>query len=93
MVHLRRGFILASLLAVASVLLPSIGAAQTARAVMEKLDANALRQDNSVFSIMKIATCKFGISGGKIRCTARATVKRLESASITTGLGGKIPEA
>ncbi len=89
MVHLRRGFILASLLAVASVLLPSLGAAQTARAVTEQLDANALSQNNSVFSIMKIATCKFGISGGKIRCTARATVKRLESASITTGLDGK----
>lgn len=89
MLRSKRGFLFASLLAVSSVLIPSVGFAQSARSIMERVDANALSQNNSVFSIMKIATCKFGISDGKIRCTARATVKSLESASITTGPGGK----
>ena len=89
MLRSKRGFLFASLLAVSSVLIPSVGIAQSARSIMERVDANALSQNNSVFSIMKIATCKFGISEGKIRCTARATVKSLESASITTGPGGK----
>lgn len=89
MLRSKRGFLFASLLAVSSVLIPSVGIAQSARSIMERVDANALSQNNSVFSIMKIATCKFGISDGKIRCTARATVKSLESASITTGPGGK----
>ena len=89
MLRSKRGFLFASLLAVSSVLIPSVGFAQSARSIMERVDANSLSQNNSVFSIMKIATCKFGISDGKIRCTARATVKSLESASITTGPGGK----
>ncbi len=89
MLRPKRGFLFASLLAVASVLIPSVGVAQSARSIMDRVDANALSQNNSVFSIMKIATCKFGISDGKIRCTARATVKSLESASINTGPGGK----
>jgi len=89
MANSKRGFLFASLLAIASVLMPSVGVAQSARSIMDRVDANALSQNNSVFSIMKIATCKFGISGGKIRCTARATVKSLESASINTGSGGK----
>lgn len=89
MLHSKRGFLFASLLAVASVLIPSVGVAQSARSIMDRVDSNALSQNNSVFSIMKIATCKFGISEGKVRCTARATVKSLESASINTGAGGK----
>ena len=89
MLHSKRGFLFASLLALAGVLTPSISSAQSARSIMERVDANALSQNNSVFSIMKISTCKFGISGGKIRCTARATVKSLESASINTGAGGR----
>ena len=89
MLHSKRGFLFASLLAVASVLIPLTSMAQSARSIMDRVDANALSQNNSVFSIMKIATCKFGISDGKIRCTARATVKSLESASINTGPGGK----
>ncbi|OUS08502.1 hypothetical protein A9Q96_03395 [Rhodobacterales bacterium 52_120_T64] len=89
MLQLKSGFLFASLLAMASILIPAAGIAQTARSIMERVDANALSQSNSVFSIMKIATCKYGISGGKVRCTARATVKRLESASINTGTGGK----
>ena len=89
MLRSKRGFLFASLLAVASVLIPSVGVAQSARSIMERVDSNALSQNNSVFSIMKIATCKFGVSDGKIRCTARATVKSLESASINTGAGGK----
>ncbi|MBL4874025.1 MAG: outer membrane lipoprotein-sorting protein [Rhodobacteraceae bacterium] len=89
MAHSKRSFLFASLLAVISVLMPSVGVTQSARAIMDRVDANALNQNNSVFSVVQIATCKYGISGGKIRCTARATVKSLESASINTGPGGK----
>jgi len=89
MLHSKRGFLFASILAAASVLIPATGMAQSARSIMDSVDSNSLSQNNSVFSIMKIATCKFGISNGKIRCTARATVKSLESASITSGPGGK----
>lgn len=85
----KRGILFAGLLALASILLPSVGLAQSARSIMDRVDANSLNQNNSVFSIIKIATCKFGISNGKIRCTARATVKSLESASINTGPSGK----
>ena len=85
----KRGILFASLLALASILLPSVGLAQSARSIMDRVDANSLNQNNSVFSIIKIATCKFGISNGKIRCTARATVKSLESASINTEPSGK----
>ena len=85
----KRGLIFAAVLALSGALLPNVGVAQSARAIMERMDANALNQSNSVFSIMKMATCKFGISEGKIRCTARATVKSLESASINTGVNGK----
>ena len=89
MLHSKRGFLFAGILAAASVLIPATGMAQSARSIMDSVDSNSLSQNNSVFSIMKIATCKFGISNGKIRCTARATVKSLESASITSGPGGK----
>ena len=89
MLHSKRGFLFASILAAASFLIPATGMAQSARSIMDSVDSNSLSQNNSVFSIMKIATCKFGISNGKIRCTARATVKSLESASITSGPGGK----
>lgn len=89
MLKTKRGVLLAGFLAMASVLIPSVGLSQSARSIMERVDNNSLDQNNSVFSVMKIATCKFGVSNGKIRCTARATVKSLESASINTGAGGK----
>ncbi|MGE4611597.1 MAG: outer membrane lipoprotein-sorting protein [Paracoccaceae bacterium] len=89
MYNSKRRFLFASVLAAISVLLPAASMAQSGRSIMDRVDANALSQNNSVFSVMTISTCKFGISNGKVRCTARATVKSLESASITTGAGGK----
>lgn len=89
MLNTKRGVLLAGFLAMASVLIPTVGIAQSARSIMDRVDSNSLNQNNSVFSVMQIATCKFGVSNDKIRCTARATVKSLESASINTGPGGK----
>lgn len=89
MLRTKRSVLIAGFLAMASVLIPANGFAQSARSIMDRVDNNSLDQNNSVFSVMKIATCKFGVSNGKIRCTARATVKSLESASINTGPGGK----
>ncbi len=63
--------------------------AQSARAIMEKVDAASRAQNNSAFSVLQISTCKFGITGGKVKCTQRPTVKKIESASINTGPGGK----
>ena len=88
MFNSKRGFLYATLLA-ATLMVPANSMAQSARSVMERVDANAQSQNNSVFSVLKISTCKFGISDGKVRCTARATVKSLESAAINTGPGGK----
>lgn len=85
----KRSVLFAGFLAMASVIIPTFGLAQSARSIMDRVDDNSLSQTNSVFSVMKIATCKFGVSNGKIRCTARATVKSLESASINVGPSGK----
>jgi len=85
----KRGFLFATLVAASTLLVPAISMAQSARSVMERVDANAQSQNDSVFSALKISTCKFGISDSKVRCTARATVKSLESAAINTGPGGK----
>ncbi|HSF92451.1 MAG TPA: outer membrane lipoprotein-sorting protein, partial [Paracoccaceae bacterium] len=63
--------------------------AQSARAIVERMDENAQMQNDSSFSVLKISTCKFGISNNKVKCTARPTVKTLESASITVGRNGK----
>jgi len=67
--------------------------AQDARGIMERMDANSRAQNNSVFSIMQIATCKFGISGGKVKCAVKPTIKKIESASVNTGPGGKDSKA
>jgi hypothetical protein len=71
------------------VALPLAGLAQDARAIMEKVDAASRAQNNSAFSIIQISTCKFGISGGKLKCSQKPTIKKLESASINLGPGGK----
>jgi len=63
--------------------------AQDARAIMERVDAATRAQNDSAFSVMQLSTCKFGISGGKVKCTQRPTVKKLESASLNTGRSGK----
>lgn len=81
----KRGFIFAGAVALVSILTPVIAAAQDARSIMAQVDANAIQQNDSSFSVLTISTCKFGISGTKIRCTARATVKSIESAAINVG--------
>ncbi|MFV2001489.1 MAG: outer membrane lipoprotein-sorting protein [Paracoccaceae bacterium] len=63
--------------------------AQDARAIMERVDANGRALNNSAFATMQISTCKFGIKGGKVKCAARPTIKKIENASINTGAGGK----
>ncbi len=63
--------------------------AQNAKTIMEKADANARRQSDSSFMVMQISTCKYGVKGGKIKCVSKPTVKKLESASINAGRGGK----
>ncbi len=62
-------------------------AAQDARAIMERMDANARAQNDSSFSVMQLSTCRFGISGGKVKCVSRPTIKVIESASFNTGPG------
>ena len=78
-------------LAAFSVVLAMAGSAvaQDARSIVAKVDAQARAQNEDAFTLMQISTCKFGISGGKVKCTQRPTVKKLESASVNTGPGGK----
>ncbi len=85
----KRSFLLAALTAAATLFAPLSASAQDPRGIMARVDTNTRSQNNSVFSVMKISTCKFGISDNKVRCTSRPTVKSLESASINTGPGGK----
>lgn len=85
MLQSKRFFL--TLLAV--LLLPSFAMAQDARSIMAQADANAQRQNDSSFTVLTISTCKFGISDGKVRCSARPTIKSLESAAINTGSGGR----
>ena len=86
--------ILVAVLAVGLTMFGAFGAvAQDARAIMERMDANSRAQNDASFSIMQIATCKFGISGGKVKCAVKPTIKKIESASINTGAGGKDSKA
>ena len=80
---------LAALVAIAALLVPLEALAQDARSIIQRVDQNALAQNDSSFSVLQIATCKFGISDGKVKCAARPTIKKIESASITSGAGGK----
>ena len=63
--------------------------AQDARAIVAKVDAQARAQNEDAFTVMQLSTCKFGIAGGKVKCSQRPTVKKLESASVNYGPGGK----
>ena len=86
--------VLAATLALGLLVAGALGAAaQDARGIMERMDANSRAQNNSVFSIMQIATCKFGISGGKVKCAVKPTIKKIESASVNAGAGGKDSKA
>ena len=63
--------------------------AQSGREIMEQADEVARASSESAFSIMKLATCKFGKQDGKIRCAEKPRVKRIESVQINTGESGK----
>ncbi len=76
-------------IALALTLLAAPAIAQDARAIMQRVDDASRAQNDSSFSVMRLSTCKYGISGGKVKCTQRPTVKKLESASLNTGRGGK----
>jgi len=80
---------LGTLMATVLVVFATSAFAQDARAIMGRVDAAARAQNDSSFTIMQLSTCKYGISGGKVKCTQRPTVKKLESASMNTGAGAK----
>lgn len=63
--------------------------AKTGRDIMERVDANSRERNESVFSLLKMSTCKYGIKNKKIRCTQSPTVKVIESVAINTGLNRK----
>ncbi len=59
--------------------------AQTAREIMEKVDQISRSTNNSSFTVMKLSTCKFGVSNRKIKCLEKPRVKKLESVQLNTG--------
>ena len=63
--------------------------AQTAREIMELVDSNSRERNESVFSLLKISTCKYGIKNQKVKCSQAPTIKTVESVAINTGADGK----
>ena len=39
-----------------------------AREIMEKVDEESRKSSDSAFTRMKLTTCKYGLSGGKVKC-------------------------
>ena len=69
--------------------LSEISYAKTAREIMENVDANSRQRNKSVFSLLKISTCKYGIKNKKIKCRQSPSIKTIESVAINTGSSGK----
>jgi len=61
----------------------------SAREIMEKVDEESRKSSDSAFTRMKLTTCKYGLSGGKVKCAEKARVKLVESAQINTGQDNK----
>ncbi|MFM1547737.1 MAG: outer membrane lipoprotein-sorting protein, partial [Candidatus Pseudothioglobus sp.] len=61
----------------------------SAREIMEKVDEESRKSTDSAFTRMKLTTCKYGLSGGKVKCAEKARVKLVESAQINTGQDNK----
>jgi len=61
----------------------------SAREIMEKVDDESRKSTESAFTRMKLTTCKYGLSGGKVKCAEKARVKLVESAQINTGEDNK----
>ena len=53
--------------------------------LMQKVDDNRRKTADSVFTSMIITTCKYGTSGGKLKCVENPRVKIIESVQINTG--------
>ena len=47
------------------------------------------KSTDSAFTRMKLTTCKYGLSGGKVKCAEKARVKLIENAQINTGEGNQ----
>jgi hypothetical protein len=61
----------------------------SAREIMEKVDEESRKSTESAFTRMKLTSCKYGKSGGKVKCAEKARVKLVESAQINTGEDNK----
>ena len=61
----------------------------SAREIMEKVDVESRKSTDSAFTRMKLTTCKYGLSGGKVKCAEKARVKLIENAQINTGEGNQ----
>ena len=61
----------------------------SAREIMEKVDEESRKSTESVFTRMKLTTCKYGKRDGKVKCAEKARVKLVESAQINTGENNK----
>ncbi len=57
--------------------------------IMEKVDDESRKSTDSAFTRMKLTTCKYGLSGGKVKCAEKARVKLVENAQINTGVDNK----
>jgi hypothetical protein len=53
--------------------------------LIQKVDDNRRKTADSAFTSMIITTCKYGTSGGKLKCVENPRVKIIESAQINTG--------
>lgn len=53
--------------------------------LMQKVDDNRRKTADSAFTSMIITTCKYGTSGGRLKCVENPRVKIIESAQINTG--------
>jgi len=72
-----------------SALMSGICYSKTGRDIMERVDANSRQRNESVFSLLKMSTCKYGIKNKKVKCTQSPTIKVIESVAINTGLNRK----
>jgi hypothetical protein len=61
----------------------------SARDIMERVDVESRKSTDSAFTRMKLTTCKYGLSGGKVKCAEKARIKLIENAQINTGEGSQ----
>ena len=75
------------LLVICIILVTSFGLlfADTAREIMERVDKNSRERNESIFSILKISTCRYGVKDQKVKCSVNPTVKTVESIAINDG--------